>query len=81
MEADFFEMLARQRGTTVEDIRAMISARIREGFYSADPHSREQWRRIPHEGEVPTQEEWLRYAVERLEADGRKDLLRWYPDI
>lgn len=41
----------------MEDIRAMISARIREGFYSADPHSREQWRRIPHE-EVPTQEEW-----------------------
>jgi DNA-directed RNA polymerase specialized sigma24 family protein len=29
----------------------------------------------------PTPEEWLRYAVERIEAEGRGDLLRWYPNL
>ena len=33
---------------------------------------------IPRAGEIPTPEEWLRYAVEQLEAEGRGDLLRWY---
>ena len=26
-------------------------------------------------GDIPTPEEWLRYAVERIKADGRGDLL------
>lgn len=33
---------------------------------------------LPHEGEISTPEEYLRYSVERLKADGRGDLLRWY---
>lgn len=32
-------------------------------------------------GKIPTPEEWLRYAAERIEAEGRGDLLRWYPNL
>ena len=31
--------------------------------------------------EIPTPEEWLKYAVETLEDEGRGDLLRWYPNL
>ncbi len=35
--------------------------------------------RIPCAGDIPTPEEWLRYAVEKIKADGRGDLL-YLPD-
>lgn len=81
MVEEFFEKLARERDTTVEDIRAMISARIRAGINSDDPQIRKQWARIPCAGDVPTPEEWLRYVVEALEKDGREDLLKRYLNI
>jgi hypothetical protein len=46
-----------------------------------DPERRQQWRKIPCVGEIPTQEEWLKYAVEFLTAEEREDLLRWYPNL
>ena len=70
-----FEWLARRRNVTVEEMRAYISARIAEGWNSPDPARREQWRRIPCAEDIPTPEEWLRYAVEKIKADGRGDLL------
>ena len=76
-----FERLARQRGITVEEMRAIISARIEQGMNDPDPVKRASWERIPRAGDIPTPEEWLRYAVERLEEDGRGDLLRWYPNL
>ncbi|WP_256198253.1 hypothetical protein [Massilicoli timonensis] len=42
---------------------------------------RAQWRKIPCAGDIPTPDEWLRYVVEKLEADGRDNLLRWYPNF
>ena len=76
-----FERLARQRGITVEEMRSIISARIEQGMNDPDPVKRASWERIPRAGDIPTPEEWLRYAVERLEEDGRGDLLRWYPNL
>lgn len=76
-----FEKLARERNITVEEMRAIISARIEKGLHDPDPEIRAQWERIPCAGEVPTPEEWLRYAVERLHEEGREDLLRWYPNL
>ena len=73
-----FERLARERGITVEEMRAIISARIEKGLHDPDPEKRAQWERIPCAGDVPTPEEWLRYSVERLKEDGREDLLRHY---
>ena len=76
-----FERLARERGISVEEMRAIISARIEQGMNDPDPIKRASWERIPRAGDIPTPEEWLRYAVEQLEAEGRGDLLRWYPNF
>ena len=80
-EETLFERLARERNITVEEMRAIISARIEAGKNDPDPAKRAQWERIPCAGNIPTPEEWLRYAVERIEAEGRGDLLRWYPNL
>ncbi len=76
-----FERLARERGISVEEMRSIISARIEQGMNDPDPVKRASWERIPRAGNIPTPEEWLRYAVEQLEKDGRGDLLRWYPNL
>ena len=47
----------------------------------SDPKKRAQWEAIPHEGEIPTPEEWLYYAVNILIENGDEDLLRWYPNL
>ncbi|WP_322173875.1 hypothetical protein [Acutalibacter caecimuris] len=76
-----FEHWAHERGITVEEMRAIISARIKRGMNDPDPVKRASWEEIPHAGDIPTPEEWLRYAVEQLEEEGRGDLLRWYPNL
>ena len=81
MAEHLFERLARERGITVEEMRKIISERIERGWNDTDPEKRAQWRKIPCTGEIPTPDEWLKYAVERLEAEGREDLLRWHPNI
>lgn len=73
-----FEYLAQKQNITVEEMRAIIAARIEAGMNDPDPVKRASWEEIPRAGEIPTPEEWLRYAVEWLEKEGRGDLLRWY---
>ena len=73
-----FELWAKERNITVEEMRANIAARIEQGMNDPDPEKRASWEQIPRTGEIPTPEEWLRYAVEKLEEEGRGDLLRWY---
>ena len=67
-EEHLFERLARERNIAVEKMRAIIAARIEKG-------KRTQWRKIPCAGDIPTPDEWLRYVVDKLEADGYSDLL------
>ena len=74
----FFEHLAQERNITVEEMRAIIAARIEAGMNDPDPEKRASWEQIPRTGEIPTPEEWLRYSVEQLEKEGHGDLLRWY---
>ena len=50
MGEHLFEKLARDRGITVEEMREIISARIRRGMNDPDPKKRAQWEAIPHEG-------------------------------
>ena len=76
MAEHIFERLARKRGITVEEMRAIISARIEKGWNDPDPEKRVQWRKIPCAGDIPTPDEWLRYAVERIKEEGREELLR-----
>ena len=81
MAEHIFERLARERGIAVEEMQAIISARIEKGWNDPDPDKREQWRKIPCSGEIPTPDEWLRYAVEKLQEEGREDLLWRYPNL
>ena len=78
MTEHIFERLARERGITVEEMRAIISARTEKGWNDPDPEKRAQWRRIPCTGELPTPDEWVRYGVERVKEDGRDEFLRKY---
>ena len=78
MAEHIFERLARERGITVEEMRAIIFARIESGWNDPDPEKRAQWRKIPCTGELPTPDEWLRYAVERLRSDGCQNFLCTY---
>lgn len=77
---NFFEWLARERNITVEEKKQIISDRIEQGVHDPDPEKRKSWEAIPCKGDVPTPEEWLKYAVEKLEMDGRDDLLRRFID-
>ena len=81
MEEHLSPQLARERNITVEEMWAIISARIEKGWNDPDLEKRAQWRKIPCAGEIPTPDEWLKYAVETMEAEGRSDLLRWYPNL
>lgn len=81
MAEHLFERLARECGITVEEMRAIISKRIERGWNDPDPEKRAQWRKIPCAGQIPTPDEWLKYAVEKLEEEERSDLLRWYPNL
>ncbi len=74
---NFFERLARERNITVEEMKQIISGRIEQGLHDPDPEKRKAWEAIPCEGDIPTPVEWLKYTVEKLEMDGRDDLLRW----
>lgn len=38
---------------------------------------RKSWEAIPCVGDVPTQEEWLKYAVEKIKEIECEDLLKW----
>ena len=51
MAEHIFERLAHERGITVEEMRAIISTRIEEGWNDPDPEKRAQWRKIPCAGE------------------------------
>lgn len=79
MGEHLFERLARERGITVEEMRAIISERIERGWNDPDPEKQAQWRKIPCVGKMPTPDEWLKYVVGKMEADGHSDLLRVYP--
>lgn len=75
---NFFERLARERNITVEQMKEIISSRIKQGLNDPDPEKRKSWEAIPCEGDIPTPEEWLKYAVEKLEISGRNNLLKWF---
>lgn len=81
MEEHIFERFAHERGITVEEMRAIISARIERGCNDPDLEKQAQWRKIPCAGEIPAPDEWLEYVAEKLKEDGREDLLQWHSNL
>ena len=80
MQEHIFERMARERNISVEEMRAIISDRIEKGWNDKDPVKREQWRKIPCAGEIPTPDEWLSYVIKKIKDDGQGNLLRKYLD-
>ena len=66
MQEHIFERMARERNISVEEMRAIISDRIEKGWNDKDPVKREQWRKIPCAGEIPTPDEWLSYVIKTV---------------
>ena len=58
----------------VEQMKKISSARIKQGLNDPAPEKRKSWEAIPCEGNVPTPEEWLKYAVEKMQ-DGELSLI------
>ena len=75
---DILNKLARDRNITVEEMKGIISERIKAGLNDPDPVKRTQWERIPHSGDTPTPEDWFKYAVEKLQSKEQEDLLEKY---
>lgn len=73
-----FERLARERNITVEEMRVIISARIEKGMNDPNPEKRAQWEKIPHAGDIPTPDEWLKYSIEQIYEAGCGDSLKLY---
>lgn len=71
---NFFERLARERNISVEEMKKIISARIERGLHDPDSKKRKSWEAIPCQGDVPTPEEWLKYAVEKLRTEGQDNI-------
>ena len=58
--------VARQEGTTVEDVRAAMAEAIEEACRSPDPLVQARWARIPRKGEIPTPEELIIWVAKQL---------------
>ena len=75
---NIFKRMAEERGITEEEMREQIQQHIIAGLNGHDPVQRKQWEAIPHEGDIPTPEEYVRYIIEKLTAESREDILRRY---
>ena len=56
--------IAEKRNMTVDEIKVIISDRIKFGMTSSNPEIRAQWKKIPSSNDIPTPEEWLQYVIE-----------------
>ena len=75
---NIFKRMAEERGITEKEMREQIQQHIIAGLNGHDPVQRKQWEAIPHEGDIPTPEEYVRYIIEKLTAESREDILRRY---
>lgn len=69
-KAMLFERLACGHSILVEEMRAIISARIEQGLHNPDIEKRAQQEKIPCTGEIPTPEELLCYVMGNLKKRG-----------
>ena len=75
---NIFKRMAEEHGITEDEMREQIQQRIIAGLNSPDPIRRKQWEAIPCTGDIPTPEEYVRYVVEKLQAECKTHLLRKY---
>lgn len=63
-----YRKIARQNGVTVEEVKQDMQSAINEAY--SDPKNNDVIRayqdRVPRKGEVPTVEEFIRYAAKKV---------------
>lgn len=55
--------VAQENHTSPEDVRREIDAAIQAGLANTDPAVQAAWQSVPHEGDTPTAEELILWAV------------------
>lgn len=58
--------IARQHGTTIEEVKKEIKLAMLVGMCNQDPEVQKKWNSIPHDGDVPTPEELLIFLTGQL---------------
>ncbi|MFR1088058.1 MAG: sporulation initiation factor Spo0A C-terminal domain-containing protein [Mediterraneibacter gnavus] len=66
-----FEKVAEKFHTTPEEVYAEIQKAIDAGFDNPDPKVQAKWRKVKMQGERPTPEEVINYALGELKAAKR----------
>lgn len=61
-----YVQIARQHGTTVEEVKKEIKLAMLVGMCNQDPAIQKKWNAIPHDGAVPTPEELLIFLTSQL---------------
>lgn len=58
--------IAEENGVTPAEVRQEMLAALREGFHNPDPQVQAVWKEIPCKGDMPTIEEFLTWAAQRV---------------
>ncbi len=66
------EQIALKHNTTVDEVRLQIKVAMLNGLVSDDPRVKAYWQSIPHEGEIPTPEEFIAYTADIARKTGIK---------
>ena len=61
--------IAREKGLTVQQVRAEMSLAILSGLENQDPVIRVWWKSVPRKGGVPTPEEFIAYLAAQTDPE------------
>lgn len=65
---DIFSKIAQEHGVTPEEVQRDMAAAIAMAYANpADEQVAQQQAQVPREGDVPTPEELVKYALEKLQ--------------
>jgi len=66
---NIYSEIARENGTTAEDVKDEIRSALDMGFQCSDPDVQDFWRQIPCEQDKPSIDELILYIVASLRTD------------
>lgn len=57
------KLTAEKEGVSVKEIRRQLELAILAGIASLDPSTRDKWKKVPCESDIPTPEELITYIA------------------
>ena len=60
------ERIAKESNTTVENVRNEIAFAMAVGMSNKDPNVKKKWEEVPHDGELPTPEEFILHMANQV---------------